>query len=75
MLVWFGDLDFGTFWLISWDPVHIFQTITEVPDHKGGGGAGAMQKYWPEGSQKGNNYTQDKVSIGSSRGDIFNNQF
>ena len=25
MQVWFGDLDFGTFWLISWDLVHIFQ--------------------------------------------------
>ena len=23
--VWFGDLDFGPFWLISWDLVHIFQ--------------------------------------------------
>ena len=25
MQVWFCDLDFVTFWLISWDPVHIFQ--------------------------------------------------
>ena len=25
MQVWFGDLNFGTFWLISPDPVHIFQ--------------------------------------------------
>ena len=25
LLVWFGDLNFGTFWFISRDPVHIFQ--------------------------------------------------
>ena len=25
MQVWFGDLIFGTFCLISWDPVHIFK--------------------------------------------------
>ena len=52
----------------------VHQKITEDHDHKEGGGA-CKRINQTEGANKGNNYSQDQLSMGGSRGDIFMDQY
>ena len=49
------------------------QKIPEDHDHKRGGGCNFFCQ--TEGAHKGNNYSQDPLSMGGSRGDIFIDQY
>ena len=50
----------------------VHQKITEDHDHKEGACKSIDQT---EGANKGNNYSQDQLSMGGSRGDIFMDQY
>ena len=52
----------------------VHQKITEDHDHKEGGGA-CKRIDQTEGANKGNDYSQDLLSMDGSRGNIFIDQY